>query len=173
MKKPILLNRNIRTTFLSLFIFVLIFKKILGNIINFKVIYISDDSYYFITSDGIYYYEQGNMNELYTFQGDQIITSEGEFEMISIGIFKNYTDIANLIVVKNYFYAVLKQKYYCYSQLDQATGYPEIYPYECTDYHCYFVFGFINSNKELYLKLIDNPKGKCESTTAQLLNTNH
>ena len=172
MKKQIFLNKNIRTAFLSLFIFVLIIKKI-GTINNFKAIYISDDSYYFINSEGIYYYEQGNMNEKYKFQNEQIITSEEEFEMISIGIFKDYTDIANLIVVKNYFYAVLKETYHCNSKLEQATGYPEIYPYECTSTNCYFVFGYINSNKELYLKLIKNPRGSCDSEILCTLNFNH
>ena len=143
---------------------VLIIKKTTGNILKFKATHTSDDSYYFIDSNGIHHYEQGNMDLKHKFEGDENITSEEQLEMISIGIFKNYTDIANLIVVKNYFYKVLKENYYCNSKLDQATRYPEIYPYECTDSHCYFVFGYINSNKELYLQLIENPKKTCNIT---------
>ena len=171
MKKLNFLNENITITFLSLFIFVLIMKKI-GAMINFKAIYISDDSYYLIKSDEIYYYNQGNVSEKYRFENNQIITSEEEFEMISIGIFKNNPNIANLIVVKNYVYAVLKDINFCNSELDQETGYREIYPYECTDIYCYYVYGFINSNKDLYLTLIRNPFGYCNSTLNYTTNIN-
>ena len=80
---------------------------------NFKVIYISNNYYWVIKSDSIIYYNEANniSNSIYTLNGDQKITTVEESEMISFGEFKDNPDIGNLLIVKNYVYAILNGNY--------------------------------------------------------------
>ena len=136
-------------------IFIIIFcvlKSIKNNSIqNFKAIYISTNYYWIIKSDSIVYYNEANniSNSIYTFDDSQKITTIDEFEMISFGEFKNNSDIANLLIVKNYVYAILNGNYFCNQKLTEIIGYSEIYPYECISISCYYIIGFINTNKNL------------------------
>ena len=71
-----------------------------------------------IKSDKIIYYpyngDSESINVVINFQGEQIISSTEESEMISFGKFRDNTEVANLIIVKDYIYAVQK---YCFSLL--------------------------------------------------------
>ena len=115
--------------------------------------------------DSIVYYNEANniSNSIYTFDDSQKITTIDEFEMISFGEFKNNSDIANLLIVKNYVYAILNGNYFCNQKLTEIIGYSEIYPYECISISCYYIIGFINTNKNLYLYLYKNPSYTCDS----------
>ena len=132
---------------------------------NFKSIRTSDYCYYIITNETINYYYENNTNILsYIFDDNQKIISEEESEMISFSIFKDNKDIANLLIVKNYVYAVHNGNKLCHSRLNEITGFPsKVFAFKCLDSNCYYIIGFINHNKELILYLYENPSTYCNS----------
>ena len=134
---------------------------------NFKAIYLSSDYYYVITTNTLSYYNNGNSNNAvkYTFTGEQIITSAAESEMISFDRFTDRSDVANLVIVKHYVYAILNNNYFCNNPLNEIRGYPsEVYAISCPSY-CYFVVGIVNSSNQLHLYLYRNTFGVCDSTS--------
>ena len=132
---------------------------------DFKVIYISENKYYIITYENIYFYKFSETLKIsYTFNETQKIKTDEELNMISIGIFKGeFSGLSNLIIVKNYVYAIKETIYYCNTAINEIQGYSsEIFPLTCTN-HCYYIIGIINSNKQLYLYLYKNVPGFCNS----------
>ena len=85
---------------------------------NVQIIYISQNKYYIITAEQIYYYISSpeGLANLYSFNDFQKITTAEESEMISYGVHKNDNvdnvyNFAHLIIVKHYFYAILESTY--------------------------------------------------------------
>ena len=156
-------------------IFILFISFLLKNIIcealpYFKVSYISDYKYYIITFEMIYFYISSpeSIEISYQFTEAQMITSERESEMISMGIFKGRSEVAHLIIVKNYLYAIKETVHYCNEKINEINEYSsELFPFKCTSFTCYYIIGFINSNYELNLNLYSNPIGYCNSTLIQ------
>ena len=173
-KNPIYYYINILN--LEIIIIFLLFRLIKNSSIqNFKAIYLSNNFYYIIKSDSISYFNSTNddSNSIYIFNDSQKITTIEESEMISFGVFKNDSESINLLVVKNYVYAIIKENLYCNKKLTEITGYSEVYPYQCTAYICFYVIGIINSSKNLYLYLYKNPKGFCTSEVVSNLTINN
>ena len=84
--------------------------------------------------------------------------------MISLGGFKYTYDflVDNLLIVKNYIYAVEGTTTYCNSIINQIQGYQAlVFPLECIDINCYCIIGIINSDKQLNLYLFRNVVGYC------------
>ena len=162
--------------FFILFV-ILVLKPIKTELIpNFKSIYLSSDYYYIVTYDKITYYNNANNvnNITYEFQGEQIITSPEQSEMVSFGRFKNIDYVANLLIVKHYIYAVIDGTKYCDEILNEIQGYqPAVYPYKCQDSYCYYIVGIINSNNQLCLYLYKTPSSYCSSSVvAQIIINN-
>ena len=132
---------------------------------NFKSIYLSNDCYLIVRPENITIFNNiyNNINLTYQFVGDQIINTTEESEMISFGIFKNDSIAPNLLIVKNYIYAIQNQNYLCNDELKDIDKYSEVYPYQCINYFCFYIIGIVNSNKELYLYLYKNPADSCKS----------
>ena len=148
----------------------------LESIYNFKTLYLSNDYYYIVTYNEIIYYNNatGERRNIYTLEGDGMITSEEESEMISYGIFYNASDIANLIIIKKYIYAIIRGGYACHESLNEIDGYPsELYPYKCQDLKCYYFVGIINSNNQLCLYLYKTPDNGCWSSIVAHININN
>ena len=139
-------------------IFNLLILKI-QTIQNFRALYISGNYYFIVNETDIFYYstEEGKIND-YVFNDDQKINTKNEAEMISFGIFRYNSDVANCLIVKHYFYALYENNVLCYDELSQIRGYTsEIYPFKCFDNGCcYYVVGFVNSSKILSLILYEN-----------------
>ena len=132
---------------------------------NFKSIYLSNDCYLIVRPENITIFNNiyNNTNHVYQFVDDQIITTTEESEMISFGVFKNDSISPNLLVVKNYIYAIQNQNHLCNFKLRDIYRYSEVYPYQCINYFCFYIIGIVNSNKELYLYLYKNPADSCKS----------
>ena len=160
---------NIIKNEIKIFITFLFFILILGIIEcipNFKSFHESNNKYYIITSEGIKAYKNNIIYDVQGFDSEQKIIFENETEIVSYGKFKGYPNIANLIIVKNYVYAVMEKdsvmQYLCDDKIE-ISGYAcEVYPFKCPDL-CYYIIGCINSNKEFILYLYENPSYCCES----------
>ena len=141
------------------------FKNI-NSIQNFKAIYISNDEYYIITAKTIdhfrYYKENNNFinNSVYSFNTEQEIKTIEESEMISFGQFRDSGNVANLIVVKHFVYALLNNFCVCNAPLTEIEGFKsEIYCIMCESQFniCFYIVGIINSSKQFCLYLYKNP----------------
>ena len=83
--------------------------------------------------------------------------------MISFGSFRNRGDIPNLIIVKHFVYAILNDNFKCNATLNEIKGFKsELYCIKCDLLYCYFIIGFINSSKQLYLYLYKKNLYNCE-----------
>ena len=155
-------------------IFNLLILKI-QTIQNFRAIYISGNYYFIVNETNIFYYstEEGKIND-YVFNDDQKINTKNEAEMISFGIFRYNSDVANCLIVKHYFYAIYENNVLCNDELSQIRGYTsEIYPFKCFDNGCcYYVVGFVNSSKILSLILYENTVPSCISNLLFTLSIN-
>ena len=124
-----------------------------------------------ITQQKITYYlydENGGTTSLnVNLENDQIISTSQEAEMITFGKFRDNTEVANLLIVKHYVYAILNNNYFCNAKLNEINGYPsEVTPIKCEDNSCYYIVGIRNSNMELKLFLYKNPSYNCEGYCA-------
>ena len=154
---------------------IIIFLIILLNIVNiqslpnFKTIYLSGNYYYMITQDKINYYcynDNGDTTSItYEFTYEQKISTIEESKMISFGTFRNNPDVANLLIVKHFVYAVTSVGgYFCNGPLYEIQGYEsEVYGIKCLDNYCYYIVGIINSSSQLALYLYKNPSSYCDS----------
>ena len=119
-----------------------------------KAIYASNNKYFIITYDKIYFYDKStqDLTTAWTFTSDQQITDEAQFEMISYGYFKD-SQIGDLILVKNYIYFISESHYYCDQKINEIGNYTaQAYPFKCFDSYCGFVIVYKNGNQlEAYL----------------------
>ena len=143
---------------------------------NIQIIYLSQNKYYIITADQIYFYissPEGVANP-YSFNDNQKITTAEESEMVSYGIYKNTNvNLAHLVIVKNYIYAILDQTYYCNAAIEEIRGYrSEVFPLKFIDPYCYYILGIINSTKSLNLYLYSNVSGYCNSNLRYIYTVN-
>ena len=132
---------------------------------NFKIIYIYDSYYYIITIEKIYFFNNNNNLRLfvYKFESNLTITKEEETDMISYGRFKYNSDSQNLLIIKNYIYSLSNEIYNCKKMINGIEGYSsQVFPFKCTDSLCFYIIGFIDSNKLLYLDLYEKPLSSCE-----------
>ena len=106
--------------------------------------------------------ELDNINTLIEFNDNPIITTEKELEMISVGRFKYNSEPQNLMVIKNYIYSLSNNAFFCQKTINGIEGYSsQVIPFKCTDSLCYYIIGFINSNKILYLDLYEASLSNC------------
>ena len=166
MKKDVIFSKNRLKLFLFFIITFLKYNKTEEVLSNFQSVYLSDNKYYVISNENIFFYD-GSTNTLsksFAFSDGQKITTDEEAEMISLGGFKYTYDflVANLLIVKNYIYAVEGTTTYCNSIINQIQGYQAlVFPLECIDINCYCIIGIINSDKQLNLYLFRNVVGYC------------
>ena len=131
----------------------------------FRVIYSYEKFYYIITQEYIALYDKGkdNIIPLHVFDSNLIISNEEELEMISSGRFKYNSEPQNLLVIKNYIYSLSNNDFNCKKIINGIEGYSsQVIPFKCTESLCYYVIGFINSNKILYLDLYETSLSNCE-----------
>ena len=165
----------------SLMILIIIILTILKShsLSNFKAIYLSDNYYFIITATNIYYYSTATNQNIYTvtFNDNQKINNQKESEMVTFGVFRGQNDIANLLIVKHYVYAMMNGNSVCTGELNPIIGYPsEVYPFTCIQYNsnknCYYVVGFENSSKVLTLILFENTVPSCTSNSVYTVTIN-
>ena len=156
-------NSNIKRKMIFIFLLFLITK--VQTVQIFKVIYSYERFYFFITQQyiALYNMELDNINTLIEFNDNPIITTEKELEMISVGRFKYNSEPQNLMVIKNYIYSLSNNAFFCQKTINGIEGYSsQVIPFKCTDSLCYYIIGFINSNKILYLDLYEASLSNCE-----------
>ena len=158
-------NKYISKIYLFALLFLLNITKI-ESFQNFKAFSDPKDSnsYYIITSNNISYYNNFIFETKINLPDSLIITTESEFALISLDYFKNAENIPDLLIIKNYIYAVSAGNVICYSkfnELDSSVYSCEVNVYKCFDLHCYFIIGCIDSNKQLTLSLYENPQEYC------------
>ena len=143
---------------ISKFYFLFILKIIsVKSITFFKSLPLSNNNYYIITSNKLYYYDSAtNTNKnITTFVQDQIVSTEKELEMISFGRYGS-TNTPNLLLIKHFTYAVTETgAIHCIKNLtDIASYYPTFtIPIKCTSTDCFYIIGLTNLNKKLYIYL--------------------
>ena len=123
----------------------------------------SENNYWIIKQDSINYYSNDQMNSVKTFDEGKQLTTVEELDAVSLGVFKENTDKANLLVVKDYVYAIQNGNYICYTKLTEIIdSYSlEVKPYKCSANFCFYVIGLIKTNKDLLLLLYQNPGSSC------------
>ena len=126
------------------FIIILIHIKRVQTDVNtyFKTIYLSDNYYFIVTFENIYYYNPNleSLSTPYTFTSQQQFKIVEDSKMVNYGKFKYNTDVQNLLVVKNYLYSFIDGTYKCYQAISEIENYiAEVYPFKCNTY-CYFCF---------------------------------
>jgi len=134
-------------------------------ILNFKVIYYYQYFYYIIRYDYLYFYNTGNdqIFVLHRFVENEGFTTEEESEMISLGRFKYNSESQCLLIIKNYIYSLSNEVYNCNTMINGIEGYlSQVIPFKCTDLLCFYIIGFVDSNKLLYLDLYEKPLSSCE-----------
>ena len=157
-------------------IFMLILKfKTIKSFPNFKTIHISNNNYWIITQDSINYYSNDQMKVSQNFQNDQKINSVEELDAASLGVFKEETGTANLLVVKDYVYAIMDGNHICNTRLTEITDVYslEVDPYKCSSNYCFYVVGVIKTNKDLVLYLYKNPSTSCSSEAVSTITINN
>ena len=131
---------------------------------DLKVLYLSQNKYYFITYEKIYFYKVTPelISSPYTFNDNQKIQAFEELNMVNFGIFKD-TNLS-IIIIKNYIYAISETIHYCNNKKEEITGYyPEVFPLNCTSY-CHYIIGFLNTQNLLNLFLYETyPNDYCNS----------
>ena len=156
-----------------LLIFLIFIETIKSEIPNFKAIYLSGNYYFVVNATNIFYYstELGKINS-YTFDEDQKINNQNEYEMISFGVFRN-DNVANLLIVKHYVYAMFQNDVFCQGVLNEIRYYSsQVYPLECINGFCYYIVCFENSSKNLIFHLYSNKVPTCESNSVNNININ-
>ena len=134
-----------------------------------RMLYRSDNKYYYINYYKIYYYLAGvsgakPVEKLLFPKADQYVETEEDADKISLGIYKKNTDVEDLIVVKNYVYAIKYETYYCYFKVNEINGYSaQIFPFKCIDSKCWHLIGIINSNSQLCLYLYNKTPRNCNT----------
>ena len=162
-----------KNKFKFLIVFLIFILKIkTDSISNFKAIYLSGNYYFVVNATNIFYYStvEGKIHD-YEFDVNQKINSKSESEMIAFGVFR-YDDVANLLIVKHYVYAMFRNEVFCHGELSQIRGYTcEVYPFKCFYNNdngqtiCFYVVGFENSSNELKLILYENTVPSCTSNS--------
>lgn len=122
-----------------------------------------------ITQDKINYYcfnDNGDTTSItHEFTNEQKINSIEESKMISFGSFRNEPDVANLLIVKYFVYAVNSVGgHFCNGALNEIQGFEsEVYGIKCLNNYCYYIVGIINNSNQLILYLYKNPSTYCDS----------
>ena len=162
--------------FMILLIFFLKFIRI-QSFENFKTLYISYNNYLIIKQNSINYYSNNLLNEIKTFDESQMITTTEELDNVSFGVYKDEDNsmIANLLIVKDYIYAIQYGRYICDYQLNKITNVlsTEVFPYKCISNTCFYIIGLMQNNKSLFLYLYQNPADSCSSTLVASLSINN
>ena len=131
-----------------------------------RMLYRSNNQYYYINYYKLYYYLAGVANAqpvlMYQFQYyEQYLEAEGDVDKISLGIFKN-SDVEDLIVVRDYVYAIKFDTYYCYFKVNVINGLSaQIFPFKCSSSQCWYLIGIINSSSQLCLYLYKKTPRNC------------
>ena len=147
---------------LSLFILISIIIKT-GTTNKFKSFKLSNNYYYIIKQDGIYYSNiEYNINKL-LFSFNETKLTEEDIEMASFAEFKDNSKAHDLILIKNNIYDLLNDKYYCNAMIEEYRGieYSLIYPSKCNDLYCHFIFVYINSQNESGIYLYEKSLNNC------------
>ena len=120
---------------------------------NFKLIYLSETKYYIINQLNIYFFEETNCKVQYQFTEEQKFQTEKESKMISLSK-TDFQNINCLLLVKQYIYFFSDSGLISTKSLEEIKGFiSEIYFYKCNSQYCYFIVGFINSDKQINLLL--------------------
>ena len=139
--------------------------KVIKSFSNFKTIYISENNYCVIKQDSINYYSNDQMNSVKTFDDDQMLTTIEELDAVSLDVFKDTPALVNLLVVKDYVYAIASGIHICNGKLSEIN---DIYSLELKAYefiynYCFFVLGLIKTNKDFVLFLYRNSVFDCSN----------
>ena len=151
------------------YVFIFILKILNIQSLQFlKTIHITDNEYYMITADKLYYYTDGvpvKQKILTTFNNNQMIKTYEESEMIDLSIFEDFP-LSHILFVKHYFYGLLDNDYYCNTIINELNGYySEVFTIQYSVLNSYLVLGIINYNtKKLQLFLIQNKSIQCDIT---------
>ena len=159
-------NLTIKCPLISKLILIILFVAKIQSFDDLKRIYIGNDNYYIISEKEINFYQnKDNSNKMilmYTFQSSEKITSVDELENVAYGKFKCDLQVRNLIMVKNYIYYVLNEKYYCNEKLDNLNGKGlQLIPFECGLVYNYYYIVFIDNDKKLNLHYYKKMSGTC------------
>ena len=135
-----------------------------------RMLYRSDNQYYYINYYKLYYYLAGVANAKpvlkYEFEyNEQCIGTEEDADKVSLGIYKN-NDVEDLIVVRDYVYIIKFETYYCWFKINEINGYSaQTFPFKCIGSQCWHLIGIINSSSQLCLYLYKMTQRDCDSNS--------
>ena len=133
-------------------IFLLFSLRLINLSLNlyYKALYLSDNEYYIINSQGIQFFNS-NIKAILNIENIDIESmnlSDEEIEMINYGVFKSNLDKPNLLIIKNTIYSVEKDIYYCRKVLSDLSIYKlQIIPYTCDSILCYIIISYLYNNQ--------------------------
>ena len=169
MKKNFLLlfrNKHINERYIIyLDIFIMLFFYVVKALsyVDYKAVYANGDKYYLILTDRVYLFEKGNRTLLtiITFDSTQILSTENEYEMISIAKFNNIG--TNILLVKYSLYFLTNYKINCYKLISDGQGIlMQIIPYKYNSSYRYFFLQYIyNNNLYSVLYQISSTSSTC------------
>ena len=152
-------------------ILVLLFflKFIKTEIPYYKIIYLYEDKYFIINNTGITGFDikNGKRYPLFKTFNSPIFQSKEETEMISYGIFKNNSEVGNLLIIKDIVYALKYNESFCEQRLRELEGgyLSQVIPFKCRNPKCFYFVAFAKPN-DLNLYLYKNPNTSCSSQTS-------
>ena len=105
------------------------------------------------------------MNSIKTFDDGQMIKTIEELDSVSLDVFKDTPALVNLLVVKDYVYAIASGIHICNGKLSEIN---DIYSLELKAYefiynYCFFFLGLIKTNKDFVLSLYRNSVFDCSN----------
>ena len=115
--------------------------------VDYKAVYANGDKFYLILTDRIYLFEKGNYTllQIQIFDSTQILSTENEYEMISIAKFNNIG--SNILLVKYNMYFLTNHKVNCNQPISNEVGtLIQIIPYKYDYSYRYFFFQDIYNN---------------------------
>ena len=150
---------NIYSIIINLFSFIIIINRI-QSISYLYTLSVAYNLYFRITPNYISFFSNYDNNDeiRHTFEGDQMLTSEEDTQMISHGKFFDKEDIT-LLMVKDYVYILTDYgAIHCSPNkiINLTRVYSEITPLRCIEVYCQFVLEIINENNKLLIKYFTN-----------------
>jgi len=134
-----------------------------------KMLYRSDNNYYYVNYYKIYHYKAGvggdPVLKVQFSYYEQCLETEEDADKVSLGIYK-YNDVEDLIVVRDYVYIIKFETYYCCFKINEINGYSaQTFPFKCIGSQCWHLIGFIDSSSQICLYLYKMTQRNCNSNS--------
>ena len=154
--------------------FLLLLRLVKLEIPYYKIIYLYEDRYFLINTNELKSLDITNhINKTINYFNETQFKSQEETEMVSFGKFKNNNYVPNLLIIKDFVYALNFETFHCSIKMKELEEkkLSEVIPYKCQNSKCFYFLATVNSLNEFYLYLYDNPDNACDSKLISNYNT--